>query len=158
MPSSTSSSSAWSCQMSNPSVESSVSRHLVMNLALSHCARGLQTAGPLPLLSMRNCIDVESVIIPISPPSASTSRTICPLAMPPTAGLQLICAILFMSIVIRQVLTPSFAAARAASQPAWPPPMTRTSYLNIILLFAVCTWFYEFTECCMAIWWRVTAC
>ena len=75
------------------------------------------------------------------------------LAMPPTAGLQLICAILFMSIVIRQVLAPSFAAAQAASQPAWPPPMTRTSYLNIILFNCCSTWFYEFAACCMASWW-----
>ena len=30
--------------------------------------------------------------LPISPPRASISRTICPLATPPIAGLQLICA------------------------------------------------------------------
>lgn len=38
-----------------------------------------------------------------------------------------ICAILFMSIVTRQVLAPMLAAAEAASQPACPPPMTMTS-------------------------------
>jgi hypothetical protein len=61
---------------------------------------------------------VASVTRPICPPSASISLTICPLAMPPTAGLQLICAILFMSMVTRQVLAPMLAAAVAASHPA----------------------------------------
>ncbi|EJX09655.1 hypothetical protein EVA_02234 [gut metagenome] len=54
--------------------------------------------------------------------------------MPPMAGLQLICAILFMSMVIRQVLEPRLAAAAAASQPACPAPITITSYLNSIRL------------------------
>ena len=126
-PFSTNSSSAWSCQMSRPSMLSSVSRHFQMNLPRSHWARGLQTAGPLPRLSMRNWMAVASVTCPISPPKASISRTIWPLAMPPTAGLQLICPILFMSIVIRHVVAPMRAAAAAASQPAWPPPMTSTS-------------------------------
>ena len=67
------------------------------------------------------------------PPSASISRTICPFAIPPTAGLQLIWAILFMSIVSKQVFAPMFAATVAASQPACPPPITRTSYLNTIV-------------------------
>ena len=58
---------------------------------------------------------VLSVTIPICPPNASISLTICPLAIPPTAGLQLICPILFMSIVMRHVLAPMFAAAAAAS-------------------------------------------
>ena len=61
---------------------------------------------------------LRSVTIPIWPPIASISRTICPLAMPPTAGLQLICAILFMSIVMSSVHEPKRAAALAASQPA----------------------------------------
>ena len=42
------------------------------------------------ILSIRNWIAVLSVTIPICPPSASISRTICPLAIPPMAGLQLI--------------------------------------------------------------------
>ena len=37
---------------------------------------GLHTAGPLPRLSMRNCMAVASVTRPICPPSASISRTI----------------------------------------------------------------------------------
>ena len=89
-------------------------------------------AGPFERFRIRNWIAVSSVTNPICPPSASISRTICPLAIPPTAGLQLICPILFMSIVIRQVLEPKFAAA-AASQPACPAPITITSYLKSIL-------------------------
>ena len=98
----------------------------------AHCARGLHMAGPLERFNMRNWIAVLSVTNPIYPPKASISRTICPLAIPPTAGLQLICPILFMSIVIRQVFEPRFAAAAAASQPACPAPITITSYLNSI--------------------------
>ena len=110
--------STWSCQMSRLSVWSSNVLHSHMNFPLSHCARGDHIAGPLLLLSIRNCMAVASVTIPIPPPRASTSRTICPFAMPPTAGLQDICAILFMSIVTRQVFAPILAAACAASQPA----------------------------------------
>ena len=53
--------------------------------AVALCPR-THTAGPLPWLSIRNCIAVSSVTIPMCPPSASISRTICPLAIPPTAG------------------------------------------------------------------------
>ena len=126
-PFSTSSSQASSCQMSRPSMRSRRERHSQINLPRSHCALGLHTAGPLPRLSIRNCMDVASVTRPISPPKASISRTICPLAMPPTAGLQLICPILFMSIVMRHVLAPIRAAAAAASHPACTPPITITS-------------------------------
>ena len=105
------SSSTWSCQISRFSVESRISLHFHINFSLSHCARGLHIAGPLLLLSIRNCIAVASVTIPMLPPRASISRTICPLAMPPTAGLHDICAILFMSIVTRQVCAPMLAAA-----------------------------------------------
>ena len=125
--SSVSSSSAWSCQMSRFGVPSSTSRHFQMNLPRSHCALGLHMAGPLLLLSIRNCIAVASVTMPMPPPRASISRTICPFAMPPTAGLHDICAILFMSIVTRHVFAPIRAAACAASHPAWPPPTTMTS-------------------------------
>ena len=108
------------------------SLHAQMNLLRSHCARGLHIAGPLERFSIRNCMAVWSVTNPIYPPKASISRTICPLAMPPTAGLQLICPILFISIVIRQVFEPGFAAAAAASHPACPAPITITSCLNSI--------------------------
>ena len=89
-PFSTSNSSAWSCQMSRFSVASSVVLHAQINFSRSHCARGLHTAGPFPIFNMRNCMAVLSVIRPIFPPKASISLTICPLAIPPTAGLQLI--------------------------------------------------------------------
>ena len=131
--SSTNNSSAWSCQMSKCSVASSTDRHFQMNLPRSHWARGLHTAGPFERFNMRNWIAVASVTSPICPPSASISRTICPLAIPPTAGLHDIWAILFMSMVTRQVRAPMFAAAVAASQPACPPPMTSTSYLSIMV-------------------------
>ena len=133
-PCSTMSSSAWSCQMSRRSVRSSTERHCQMNLPRSHWARGLHTAGPFERLSMRNCMAVASVTRPICPPSASISLTICPFAMPPTAGLQLIWAILFMSIVTRHVLAPMPAEAAAASQPACPPPITITSYFKIMFI------------------------
>src|SRR6185436_11528775 len=70
----------------------------------------------------------ESATSPIAPPSASISRTRCPLAIPPMAGLQLICAIRSRFMVTMAVRRPMRAQARAASQPAWPAPMTTTSY------------------------------
>ena len=69
---------------------------------------------------------------------ASISRTICPLATPPIAGLQLICAMVPIFMVTNNTLEPKFAAAAAASQPACPAPTTITSYfLNISFLFHV---------------------
>ena len=75
-------------------------------------------AGPLERLSMRNWMAVLSLMIPEYPPSASISRTICPLAMPPIAGLQLIWAIVCMFMVMSNTFDPKLAAAAAASQPA----------------------------------------
>ena len=120
-------SSAWSCQMSRLSVLSSIFLHSQIYFSLSHCALGLHIAGPFDMFSNLNCIEVLSVTIPMNPPRASISLTICPLAMPPTAGLQDICAILFMSIVTRHVFAPILAEAVAASHPACPPPITITS-------------------------------
>jgi hypothetical protein len=40
-----------------------------------------------------------------------------------------------MSMVMRQVFEPRLAAAAAASHPAWPAPITITSYLKSIDLF-----------------------
>src|SRR5262249_32762193 len=77
--------------------------------------------------SMRNWMPVLSMAWPIAPPRASISRTICPLATPPMAGLQLIWATVSQLVVRRAVLAPMRAAASAASQPAWPAPMTRMS-------------------------------
>ena len=134
-PFSTRSSSAWSCQIFKLSILSSVRLHSQMNFSLSHCALGDQTAGPFPLFNILNCMAVASVIRPICPPKASISRTICPFAIPPIAGLQLICPILFMSIVIRQVEALILADATAASQPACPAPITITSYLKFAAFF-----------------------
>src|SRR5580658_5038877 len=72
-----------------------------------------------------------SATSPMTPPSASTSRTRCPLATPPMAGLQLIWAIRSRFMVMSAVLRPMRAAAIAASQPACPAPTTATSYCSI---------------------------
>ena len=103
---------------------------------MSHWARGPHTAGPLLILSMRNWIPTLSVRSPINPPKASMSRTIWPLATPPTAGLQLMRPMAFTSIVSMAVLTPSFQAAWVASIPACPPPTTTTSKEVIYLAAA----------------------
>ena len=94
---------------------------------LSHCARGDHTAGPRLVFSRRNWIPTASATSPITPPSASISRTRCPLAIPPIAGLQDICAIRSAFIVIMTVRRPMRAQARDASQPACPPPTTTMS-------------------------------
>ena len=64
---------------------------------------------------------------PISPPSASISRTRCPLAVPPTAGLHGISATCLGDSVTSPTRRPSRAAAHAASHPACPAPITTTS-------------------------------
>eukprot|EP00962_Isochrysis_galbana_P030703 scaffold9972_cov118-Isochrysis_galbana.AAC.10 len=67
------------------------------------------------------------MIRPISPSSASTSRTSWPLPMPPIDGLQDISPIVSSRWVTSTVRAPLRAAAAAASQPACPPPTTTTS-------------------------------
>ena len=71
--------------------------------------------------------------MPVSPPRASISLTICPFATPPIAGLQLICPIVSMFMVINKTLDPIFAALAAASFPACPAPTTIMSYSFNIL-------------------------
>src|SRR5690606_5180598 len=71
---------------------------------------------------------VLSETIPLYPPNASISRTICPLAIPPIAGLHDIWAMVCRFMVTNRVLDPILAAAAAASDPACPPPTTITSY------------------------------
>src|SRR3990172_9547794 len=73
-------------------------------------------------------MNARSVFRPCSPPRASTSRVNWPFPTPPTAGLQGMRAILSILKVTRAVWQPIRAAARAASQPEWPPPTTTTSY------------------------------
>ena len=67
------------------------------------------------------------MLIAISPPSASISRTIFPLASPPIAGLQLILEIVSKFPVTSIVRAPFLDAANAASQPACPAPQMMTS-------------------------------
>ena len=70
---------------------------------------------------------VTSAVRPISPPRASISRTMCPLAWPPMAGLQLIWATVSTFPVSSRTSAPMRAAASAASTPAWPAPQTMMS-------------------------------
>src|SRR5512143_923207 len=71
---------------------------------------------------------------PISPPSASTSRTRCPFAVPPIAGWHGIAATVSSDIVHTPTLQPRFAAAQAASHPACPAPITTMSKRGPIIL------------------------
>ena len=107
-----------SCQKSTFLVSSSMLLHTLANSIRSFWVLGLHIAGPLLLLSIRNCTMLLSLTIPLYPPSASISRTICPLAMPPMAGLQLIWAMVCMFMVTSSTLLPILAAAAAASHPA----------------------------------------
>src|SRR6266576_2616431 len=75
---------------------------------------------------------VASIARPINPPSASISRTRCPFAVPPIAGLHGMCATVSFVSVHSPTLTPSRAAAYAASHPACPAPITITSKLSAI--------------------------
>src|SRR5712691_11825394 len=70
---------------------------------------------------------VASMARPMSPPSASISRTRWPFAVPPIAGLHGMCATVSVERVQKPTCAPSRAAACAASQPAWPAPITMTS-------------------------------
>ena len=88
---------------------------------------GPRTAGPLLRFSMRNWMPARSIARPMTPSSASISRTRWPLASPPIAGLHDISPIVARSCVSSAVRAPSRAAAAAASHPACPPPTTTTS-------------------------------
>ena len=93
----------------------------------SICARGPCTAGPLRRFSRRNWIPARSAIRPITPSSASISRTRWPLPRPPIAGLQDIAPSVSHAQRHQRGRAPMRAAAAAASAPAWPPPITMTS-------------------------------
>ena len=99
---------------------------LAVELAVGLGARA-RTAGPLLRLSTRNWMPAASATRPIRPSSASISRTRWPLPSPPMAGLQDISPMVAKLWVTSAVRAPRRAAAAAASQPAWPPPMTMTS-------------------------------
>ena len=119
------------CLMKRLGCDSSTSRIFMRYCCLSHCARGDQTAGPREVLSRRNWMPTASATSPMMPPRASTSRTRWPLAMPPMAGLQDICAMRSRFSVKRAVRRPMRAEAIAASQPACPAPTTTTSYCSV---------------------------
>ena len=93
----------------------------------SACARGPRTAGPLLRLSTRNWIPARSIARPMRPSMASISRTRWPRPRPPIAGLHDITPMLSRLWVSNRVRAPRRALAAAASQPAWPPPITITS-------------------------------
>ena len=85
---------------------------------LSTCARGDQTDLPFDLFSILCCRPDKSAIFAINPPSKSTSRTNCPLATPPIAGLHDILPNPFLSIDTSPTIRPSFERMFAASTPA----------------------------------------
>src|SRR5215468_1614750 len=72
----------------------------------------------------------SSATHPMSPSSASISRTKWPLPRPPIAGLHDMAPTVAKRWVTSAVAAPMRAAAAAASQPAWPPPITMTSNLR----------------------------
>ena len=102
--------------------------------ARSIWARGPRTAGPLARFRSRNWMVARSASRPMTPSSASISRTRWPLPRPPMAGLQDITPIDWGSWVSSAVRAPMRAEAAAASQPACPPPTTITSKLRMLRL------------------------
>ena len=65
-----------------------------------------------------------------------SSRTRCPFPVPPMAGLQGMFPTASRFTVKHRVRQPSRALARAASIPAWPAPITATSYFPA--LYSMC--------------------
>lgn len=90
-------------------------------------SRYTQTAGPFLRFSRWNWTPALSMILPAKPSSASISRMIVPLPIPPKLGLQEHVPRLSSLGVTRAVRAPALAAAAHASAPAWPPPITTTS-------------------------------
>ena len=133
-PSLTSTSITSSCLTSRFSSLSKIFFILFWYFFLSACALNECTAGPFDVLSILDWINVSSILIPISPPSASTSLTKCPLAVPPMLGLHGINPIASRFIVHTNVFNPILAVANPASQPAWPAPTTTTSYSPALYL------------------------
>ena len=118
---------AISCVISKFGVFKSVFRILILYWSISICTLEPRTAGPLLSFNTRNWSPEASVISPICPPSASSSFTKCPFANPPIAGLQLAAPLCSHKIVIKRVLAPILALAKAASHPACPAPITMLS-------------------------------
>ncbi len=120
-----SSTSAWNMlRRAWPSIICRIAARYKERSAWQRVAR---TAGPLDALRVRHWMPAASAACAIAPPSASISLTRWPLPMPPMAGLQLIAPMVSILWVSNRVCAPVRAAARAASLPAWPAPMTITS-------------------------------
>src|SRR5206468_12954730 len=66
----------------------------------------------------------------MSPSNTSNSRTRWPLPTPPIDGLQDICPTSSARKLSKPTRAPRRAAAAAASHPAWPAPITRTSCMD----------------------------
>ena len=90
-------------------------------------------------LSSRYWMQALSAALAISPPRASSSRTRWPLPDPPMAGLQGMLPTASRLMVKQMVRRPRRAAARAASIPAWPAPITAISYCPAENSFIVVT-------------------
>src|SRR5688500_8695698 len=74
----------------------------------------------------------RSAAAAITPPSASISRTRCPLPTPPIDGLHDMRPMSARLKVASATRAPRRAAAAAASTPAWPAPMTNTSNMALL--------------------------
>ena len=94
--------------------------------------RGPWTALPLLRLSIRRWIVEASAARAIRPSKTSNSRTRWPLPTPPIDGLHDSWPRFVVEKVISPTRAPRRAAAAAASQPAWPPPRIRTSYMGSV--------------------------
>ena len=97
------------------------------------------------------CVKALSIFFPISPPRQSNSRTKCPLELPPICGLQGILAIASNVVENKRVFKPILAAAKAASHPACPAPITAISYFPalyfiFLLLFTKIIHFLSFCQ------------
>ena len=81
------------------------------------------------MFNILNCKAVLSAATGIIPPSASISRTTIPFAGPPTLGLHGIEPIISLLNVTIAVFLFIRLAAKQASIPACPAPITKTSYI-----------------------------
>jgi len=107
----------------NPTSIRNLTHHATQRIHLTH---KMSLGDPIPELD-------DATTRKLITGCASTSRTRCPLAIPPIAGLQLICAIKSRFSVKIAVRSPIRAAATAASHPACPAPTTTTSYCSVKL-------------------------
>ena len=110
----TSRSSTEPARTVSPDVSASIRWIACRYSARSAWARGPRTAGPLLRFSSLKWMPAASAARPISPSSASTSRTRCPLPIPPIDGLQDISPIVSRRWVSNSVRAPTRAADRGS--------------------------------------------